>query len=66
MIDDPIINEVRRIREKLASECNDNLHTYFEMLRKEDSKMAQEKSKCGHLAKASEAVLNGSMRNKCT
>ncbi len=44
MVDDPIVNEVRKIRDHLASESNYNLHTYFEMLRMEDSKRAEEKS----------------------
>ncbi len=45
MINDPIVSEVRKIRDSLAAECDYNLHTYFEMLRKEDSKLARKESK---------------------
>ena len=45
MINDPIVNEVRKIRDHIASECNYDLHTYFEMLRNEDAKLAEKKSK---------------------
>lgn len=45
MTDDPIVNEVRKIRDQIASECNYDLHTYFEMLRNEESGPADKTSK---------------------
>ncbi len=33
MWEDPIVNEVRKIREEIAKQANYDLHTYFENLR---------------------------------
>jgi hypothetical protein len=34
MVQDPIVNEVRRSGEKLAEKAGHNVHTFFENLRK--------------------------------
>lgn len=38
MWEDPIVEEVRRIRERLFAECGYDLHTFFEKMRELEAK----------------------------
>ncbi len=36
MSDDPIVEEIRAARAEIVSECGDDVHTFFECLRKRE------------------------------
>lgn len=45
MWEDPIVNEVRKVREEIARQSNYDLHTYFENLRKNSKNRGSEDEK---------------------
>ena len=69
MINDPIVEEVRKARQELFDQCGNDLHRYFEFIRESEKKhgdrLIRSVEELRALGRASAAITEISVRSAC-